>query len=46
VGSVEVLGARVSDHRALRARYVLGATGDRVCVPELDGPVGGGGRDG
>ena len=41
VGSIAVLPPRVSDHRALRARYVLTVAGDEVCVPELDGPVGG-----
>ncbi len=46
VSSVEVLGARVSDHRALRAGYVLETADDQVCVPELDGPVGGGGERG
>lgn len=46
VGSIEVLAPVVSDHRAVRARYVLTVAGDQVCVPELDRPVGGGGRDG
>ncbi len=46
VGSIGVLPPRVSDHRALRARYVLTVAGDEVCVPELDGPVGGSGPGG
>lgn len=43
VGSIRVMARRVSDHRALRARFLLEVAGDRVCVPELDGPVGAGG---
>lgn len=46
VGSIGVLPPRVSDHRALRARYLLRVAGDEVCVPQLDGPVGGGGAGG
>ena len=40
VGSIHVMSGRVSDHRALRARFVLRVAGNGVCVPELDGPVG------
>jgi endonuclease/exonuclease/phosphatase family metal-dependent hydrolase len=48
VGSIAVMSGRVSDHRALRARFLLTVAGDEVCVPELDGAVGGSGpgRDG
>jgi len=38
-----VLPDVISDHRAVRADLVLTVAGDEVCVPELDGPVGGDG---
>ncbi len=43
VGSIAVLGQVVSDHRAVRARYLLTVSGDEVCVPEKDGSAGGSG---
>jgi endonuclease/exonuclease/phosphatase family metal-dependent hydrolase len=43
VGSIDVMAPRVSDHLAVRARFVLTVAGDESCVPELDGPVGGSG---
>jgi len=46
VASVDVMSPAVSDHRALRARFVLSVAGEEVCIPELDGPVGGSGPGG
>ena len=46
VASDDVMPAAVSDHRALRARFVLSVAGDEVCVPDLDGPLGGSGPGG
>ncbi len=46
VGTIDVMEPVVSDHRAVRARYLLTVAGDEVCVPELDGPAGGSGPGG
>ena len=40
VTRAEVLRPVISDHLGVGARFVLSVSGDAVCVPELDGPVG------
>lgn len=41
VTRADVIASVVSDHRAVRAEFELSVAGDQVCVPELDGAVGG-----
>jgi endonuclease/exonuclease/phosphatase family metal-dependent hydrolase len=43
VTRTEVLPGLVSDHRAVRSRFVLSVAGEEVCLPQLDGPIESGG---
>ncbi|HYH33557.1 MAG TPA: endonuclease/exonuclease/phosphatase family protein [Nocardioides sp.] len=46
VSRAEVLSPVVSDHRGVRAKFILSVAGDEVCVPQLDGPLDGSGAGG
>jgi endonuclease/exonuclease/phosphatase family metal-dependent hydrolase len=46
VTHAEVMPVVISDHRAVRARFVLSTVDDEVCVPDLEGPIDQGGTGG
>ncbi|MFC6287531.1 endonuclease/exonuclease/phosphatase family protein [Nocardioides sp. GCM10027113] len=44
--AAEVMPGVVSDHRAVRAAFTVGTAGPEICIPMLDGAVGGSGPRG